>query len=89
MDSERLRRLSRGILADILALGSAITAGPVLSPAQEAEVLAAVEGRLRVLLERHQPEDDAAVAERFRREHPDLFTGTAEDRHRAASRHRH
>jgi hypothetical protein len=54
------------------------------SPAQEADVLAAVEARLRGLFERHGHEEDSALRERFRREHPDLFSGSAADGQRAA-----
>lgn len=88
MDTERLGRLSRQILADILAVGSVATAGPAWSPAQEADILRAVEARLRALFARHGHEDDSALAERFRREHPDLFTGSPADRHRAAKKGR-
>lgn len=73
MDAQRLSALSRQILADILSVGSAATAGPVLSPAQESDVLRAVEARLRTLLERHGHESDEAVAARFRAAHPDLY----------------
>lgn len=73
MDVHRLSALSRQILADILSAGSAATAGPVLTPAQEADVLRAVEARLRSLLERHGHESDEVVAARFRAAHPDLY----------------
>ena len=79
-----VKRLSRRIFADVLAVGSVATAGPVLSPAQEAEILDGIEWRLQALWRPHVEETESQVAERFRRLHPELFEGTLEDRHRAA-----
>lgn len=75
MDVERLQRLSRQILADVLSVGSVLTAGPVWSATQEGELLDAVEGRLHALLQHHGHETDAEVAARFRQAHPELFQG--------------
>ena len=84
MDSTRSQRLARQILADILSVGSAVSAGPVWSAEQEAEVLDVVAVRLHALLQHHGHESDPDVTARFRAEHPDLFAGTAAQRHRAA-----
>jgi hypothetical protein len=84
-DAGRFERVARHILADILAVGSVATAGPALDPEREAELLASVEARLRALFQHHGHEDDAEIRARFRREHPELFTGDAAARHRAAS----
>jgi hypothetical protein len=80
-----LDRLGRRILADILAVGSLATAGPALNAAQEAELLGAVEARLLALLPHHGGDDDAALHVRFRKMHPELFSGDAAARHRAAT----
>jgi len=67
LDVERLQRLSRQILADVLSVGSVLTAGPVWSATHE--------GRLHALLQHHGHETDAEVAARFRQAHPELFQG--------------
>lgn len=84
-DRERLDRLARRIVADILAVGSLATAGPALNAAQEAELLHAVETRLLALLPHHGGDDDAALHARFRDAHPELFSGDPASRHRAAT----
>ncbi len=73
MEVERLKRLARQILADALSVGSTATGGPTVSAAEEADVLDAIELRLRALLERYAHESDEQVAGRFREAHPDLF----------------
>jgi len=73
VDAQRVKRLARLIAADILSVGSALSAGPVWSAGQEAELLDAVEIRLHALRPTHEQETDAEIAARFRREHPDLY----------------
>lgn len=84
MDVTRVKLLARMLLADVLSVGSAVTAGPVVTPQREAVILDAIEARLQELLKHHEQESDAEVARRFRQDHPQLFSGTIEDRHRAA-----
>lgn len=84
MDGDRVKALARMLLADVLSVGSAVTAGPVVAPQQEATILDVIEARVRDLLTHHGHESDAEVAQRFRKDHPDLFSGTLDDRHRAA-----
>jgi hypothetical protein len=79
VDGERLGRLSRRILADVLSIGSAATAGPVWSPEQEGELLEAIRARLHPLLERHGHEGDDAVARRFRQAHAGLYQGQGQE----------
>ena len=83
------RGLARTILTDVLAVGSVATGGPVLSPAEEAEVLDGIELRLRRLVARiggHAGEEEVRRA--FAAAHPELFAGTVRERH-AAARRRH
>ena len=87
MDGNRVKALARMLLADVLAVGSAVTAGPVLTPEQEARILDALEARVRDLLADHYHDSDEDVAARFRKEHPELFTGSLQDRDRAVRRH--
>ncbi len=84
MDGNRVKALARILLADVLTVGSAVTAGPVVTPEQETSILDALEARVRDLLTDHGHESDADVAARFRREHPELFTGSLQERDRAA-----
>ncbi len=89
MDGDRLKRLASALLADVLAVGSVATAGPALSPVEEGEVLRGIELRVARLVHGAglgAEADDAEVRSRFRQAHPDLFHGSARDRHRAATR---
>lgn len=84
MSVSRVKLLARQILADVLAVGSAATASPVLSPQQETDVLDAIELRLQGLFGPHGHETDDQLKDRFRRTHPELFQGTPEERRQAA-----
>jgi hypothetical protein len=83
----RWRRVARTILADVLAVGSVATGAPALSPVEEEEVLDGIEFRLEGLL-RHMGPDapEADVRSGFRAAHPDLYEGTAAQRHARARR---
>lgn len=85
MDGTRVKALARLLLADVLSVGSVMTAGPAVTPQQEASILDALESRVRDMLTTHGHESDAKVAERFRKAHPELFKGDIHERHRAAS----
>jgi hypothetical protein len=73
VDVERMKRIARIILAEVLSVGSAATAGPTVSATEEADLLDAIELRLRSLTQPAADEPDEAVARRFRAAHPDLY----------------